>query len=347
MSATPATASASDAGSVTIRALLPDDLAAVVGIDAAIEGRSRRDYVERRLASALREPALHAQFAAASKQGLVGYILARVLEGEFGRHEAGLRLEMVGVRPEARGRGTGKQLFEALTQWARRHAIRDIRTTADWRDATMLGWLAALGFRLAPSLIIDCAPGDAPRQNEADASVSLPSGQGPAGEIDFGAPEANDFERIARDQAEVRAMTPADLGQIVRIDRSITHRDRRGYIARRLDEAMSDSALRVSLVARIDGAIVGYLMAHADLGDFGRTEPVAVIDTLGVDPEYAHRGVGQSLLAQLFANLGALHIERVETLVAWGDQALQGFFYRAGLKPAQRLPFELRISASE
>jgi predicted N-acetyltransferase YhbS len=346
MSATPATAPAGAAEPVTIRALLPDDLNAVVGIDAAIEGRSRRAYVERRLASALREPALHAQFAAVSPQGLVGYILARVLEGEFGRSEPGLRLEMVGVRPDARGHGTGRLLFEALTQWARRHGIRELRTSADWRDATMLGWLAARGFTLAPSLIIDCAPGDAPRQGEADAEVALPSGQGPAGEVDFGAPEANDFERIARGLAEVRAMTPADLAQIVRIDRSITGRDRRGYIARRLDEAMSDSALRVSLAARIDGAIVGYLMARADLGDFGRTEPVAVIDTLGVDPEYAHRGVGQALLAQLFANLDALHIERVETLVDWGDLGLLGFFQRAGLKPAQRLAFELRISAA-
>ena len=347
MTAKPVEPNADKNASITIRALLPDDLNAVVGIDAAIEGHSRRAYVERRLASAMREPALHAQFAAVSPQGLVGYILTRVLEGEFGRSEPGLRLEMIGVRPDARGQGTGRLLFEALTQWARRHAIRDMRTTADWRDATMLGWLAARGFTLAPSLIIDCAPGDTPRPGEADAEVALPSGQGPAGEVDFGAPEANDFERIARGQAEVRAMTPADLAQIVRIDRSITHRDRRGYIARRLDEAMCDSALRVSLAARIDGAIVGYLMAHADLGDFGRTEPVAVIDTLGVDPEYAHRGVGQSLLAQLFANLGALHIERVETLVAWGDQALLGFFHRAGLKPAQRLPFELTISPSQ
>jgi len=333
---------------VTIRALRPDDLSAVVGIDADIEGHARRTYVERRLASALREPALHAQFAACSSDGLVGYILARVLEGEFGGSEPGLRLEMVGVRADARGHGAGRLLFEALAQWARRHAIRDLRTTADWRDASMLGWLAAMGFELAPQQIIDCAIGDVTHQPEAqpDAAVSLPAGQGPGREIDFGATETNDFERIARDKADVRAMTPADLPQIVRIDRSITGRDRRGYIASRLDEAMFDSALRVSLAARIDGAIVGYLMARADLGDFGRTEPVAVIDTIGVDPGYAHRGVGQALLSQLFANLGALCVERVETMVPCSDLALLGFFYRAGLQASQQLPFALRLGAS-
>ena len=112
----------------------------------------------------------------------------------------------------------------------------------------------------------------------------------------------------------------------------------------RLDEAMVDSAIRVSLTARLDRAIVGYLMASADLGDFGRTEPVAVIDTIGVDPDYAHRGVGHALLSQLFANLGALRIERVETVVAPRDLGLLGFLYDVGFVPSQRLPFVRRLA---
>ena len=73
----------------TIRALAPADLSAVVAIDAAGEGRTRRDYVERRLRAAQREPALHAQFAASDGSGVVGFMLARVLAGEFGRHQHG------------------------------------------------------------------------------------------------------------------------------------------------------------------------------------------------------------------------------------------------------------------
>ena len=75
---------------VEIRALACDDLDAVVAIDAAIERRTRRAYVERRLAAALRAPAQHAQFAAVDAQGVAGYILARVLTGEFGRPVPGL-----------------------------------------------------------------------------------------------------------------------------------------------------------------------------------------------------------------------------------------------------------------
>jgi ribosomal protein S18 acetylase RimI-like enzyme len=331
---------------LTIRALAREDLGEVVAIDASIEGRPRRAYVERRLAAALREPALHAQFAACAGDRLVGYILARVLEGEFGVGQPALRFEMIGVRAEARGQGVARRLFDTLAQWAGRHGVRDLRTAASWRDTTMLTWLAAMGFELAPRLVIGRAIGGAAEPTPAaEDTVALPHGEGPGHEIDFGLPHDNDFERLARDHADVRPMTADDLREIVRIDRSITGRDRTGYIAGRLGEAMHDSAIRVSLTARLDGAIVGFLMARADLGDFGRIAPVAVIDTIGVDTGYARRGVGRALLRQLFANLAALCIERVETVVEITDLALLGFFTSAGLAPALRLPFARRLAA--
>ena len=334
------------APALTIRPLTRDDLTAVVAIDAALEGRWRRNYVERRLAAALREPKLHAQFAACDAKGLAGYILARVLEGEFGRTEPGLRLEMVGMRADARGHHGGAKLFQALSEWARRHGIRDIRTSAGWRDEQMLHWLDSMGFLLAPKFILDAAMDDmVPVAGDAPA-VTVPAGHGPGGEVNFGSGEANDNERLAREQPEVRPMRPEDLREIVRIDHAITGRDRSGYISARLAEAMGDSPIRVSLAARLDGAIVGFVMARADLGDFGRAEPVAVVDTIGVDPEYAHRGVGHALLNQLFANLDALQVERVETVVASTDLPLLGFFQQVGLRPSQRLAFVRRLDSA-
>ena len=41
-----------------------------------------------------------------------------------------------------------------------------------------------------------------------------------------------------------------------------------------------------------------------------------LLDTIGVDPGFAHRGVGHALVSQLLVNLSALGIERVETVVA-------------------------------
>ncbi|UCE32708.1 MAG: GNAT family N-acetyltransferase [Burkholderiales bacterium] len=331
-------ASSADSG-LAIRPLAPADLDAVVAIDALSEGRTRRAYIERRLAAARREPALHMQFAADDAKGLAGYILARVLAGEFGRARPALRLELVGVRPDLRGGGIGRSLFEALESWGRRHGIGEVHTAAQWRDTRILAWFDSLGFALAPDQIVDCAVDGGAYRPERDDGVSFDDDLHAGREIDYGRVETNDHDRLARDNADVHSMRPSDLDAIVRIDRAFTGHDRREYIAARLAEAMLDSAIRVSLTARSDDAIVGYLMARADLGDFGRTEPVAVIDTLGVDPEYAHRGIGLALISQLFANLGALRVERVETVVPQQNLELLGFLYAAGFVPSQRLAF--------
>lgn len=325
-----------------IRPLKREDLDAVVAIDAAAEGRTRRGYFERRLDAALREPKLHAQFAAVDEQGLVGYILARVLEGEFGRHTPGLRLEVIGVRGDAKGRHVGAGLFDALCDYGRRHHLADIRTQSAWDNHRMLRWIDAMGFTLAPNLVVDCGVmGGEYYQARDGAKAADP--RTVAAEIDYGADSANDFEHLARDSADVRAMDDRDLADIVRIDRHLTGRDREAYMRHKLGEAMHGSAIRVSLTARLDGVVAGFVMARADLGDFGRTEPVAVVDTIGVDPGYAHRGVGHALLSQLFVNLGALRIERVETVVSPRDFALLGFLYDVGFEPSRRLAFVRRL----
>jgi len=321
------------------RALAAGDLDTVVAIDSAISGRSRRSYFERRLAMALRQPKLHAQVAIDQDGKLAGYVLGRVLEGEFGRIEPALRLEVIGVKPEARGRGIGLALEQALEDGARRRGLKEMRTSANWRDHQMLRFLDAGGYRLGSNQLVDCRLADAQLGSSGEEPVEIEERERPADRNDYGAEAPNHFEQLARDLAEVRSLAEADLEAVTRIDRRLTGHDRSAYMRRKLEEALSESAIRISLVALKDGTAAGYLMAAADYGDFGRAEPVAVIDTIGVDPNFAHAGVGRALLSQLFINLGALRVERVESVVAKEHFDLLGFFYRAGFGPSQRLAF--------
>jgi ribosomal protein S18 acetylase RimI-like enzyme len=322
----------------TIRGLSAQDMDAVVAIDAAIVGRSRQAYFLRRLSTALEQPDLHVQLAAVDGQGLAGYILARRTQGEFGRVQPGLRLEVLGVHAERRGRGVGRTLLRALASYATSHGLTELRTVAAWNNHRMLGWLDAMGFELAPDLVVECSIGEG-YQAERNDALELPDAQTVGHETNYGAPEGNDYERVERTHCDVRAMRPQDLPPILRIDREITGRNRTAYIEGKLGEAMMDSAIRVSLTARLDDTIVGFLMARADLGDFGRTEPVAVLDTIGVDPVYGHRGVGHTLLSQLFVNLGALRIDRVETVVTLAELPLAGFLHKTGFTRSRRLAF--------
>ena len=300
------------------RPLAPADLDAVVAIDASLVGRTRRAYFERRLNGALRQPKLHLQFAAEVNGKLVGHALARVLEGEFGLTQPGLRLEVISVAREAQGRGVGRALHAALEDEARKRSIGELRTVAAWRDHDLLRFLGGMGYELAPSQLLECAV-----HGSALATSPEP----------------------ARDTVDVRTLSAKDLEDVVRVDRHVTGRERGAYVQHALDEALRESGVRISLAARLDGVVCGYIMARADLGDYGRTEPVAVLDTIGVSPEYAQRGVGRALLEQLFLNLDGLRIERVETQVEARALELLGFFYGAGFAPAQRLAFVRRAPA--
>ncbi|MBE0615619.1 MAG: GNAT family N-acetyltransferase [Burkholderiales bacterium] len=330
--------------SVKLRRLAAQDLDAVVDIDAQITGRSRRAYFERRLQAALDAPALHTQFASEEKGVLKGYVLARRLEGEFGSVAPVLRLEVIGVRPGEQGHGYGDSLLGALEADARKNGVFELRTQAGWKDHAMLGFLDHAGFMLGGNQVIDCAI-HAGRISSGDSEkVLAPEAGNQGAEIDHSMPQANDFEALARDRAEVRSLTRADLDDIVRIDRRIVGRDRAAYITRIVDEVLNNSAIRVSLVARQDESATGYIMASVDFGDFGRTEPVAVIDTIGVDPGFTGAGIGSALLSQLFVNLEALRVERVATVVERDNFGLLQFFYRAGFGFSQRLSFLKRLA---
>jgi len=155
------------------RRLARSDLDAVVAIDALLEGQTRRTYFERRLASALREPEMHLQFAIDDADGLAGYILARVLEGEFGRASPGVRLETIGVRPDAKGHHLGRRLLDGLADGAKRRGIGDLRTAARWNDHAMLRWLDEHGFTLAPNLVVDRALDATAIDAPVDRAVTL------------------------------------------------------------------------------------------------------------------------------------------------------------------------------
>ena len=177
-------------------------------------------------------------------------------------------------------------------------------------------------------------------RKQTSPKVIVPARIGDPAEIDYGRPAAPDFGPLARDKVPVRAMKENDLPGIVAIDRRITGRNRSDYFSERLAEALFESDVRVSLLAERDDLPVGFIMARVDLGEFGRFEPIAVLDTIGVDPDFRGQGVGRALLSQLLVNLSTLRIERVRTEIDWRDRELLGFLDHCGFLPSQELCFD-------
>ena len=242
---------------------------------------------------------------------------------------------MIGVRGDAQGhRHRQRSCSTRSADWARRHGIRDLRTQAAWNDHGDAALARRDGLRAGAEPHRRLRSRRRPVHARARRSRDDPARRRAGAARSTTAPSRATTSSASRATcADVRAMGPGDLADIVRIDRAITGRDRAGYMQAKLDEAMNDSAIRVSLTARLDDVIVGFLMARADLGDFGRTEPVAVIDTIGVDPGLrASRRRPRAAVAALRQSGRAAHRARRN------DR-------RAARPRAARLPLRRRIRA--
>jgi GNAT superfamily N-acetyltransferase len=146
-----------------------------------------------------------------------------------------------------------------------------------------------------------------------------------------------------RDTVLVRTLTPEDHEAVVAIDARILGRRREEFFRLKLRQAFSDTGIAVSLAAELEGRAVGFLLARVYYGEFGITERVAVLDVLGVHPDFRGRRVGAALVDQLRTNLLGLGIRTLQTEVSWDDPALMAFFRHEGFRPAARLCLDLDL----
>ncbi len=142
----------------------------------------------------------------------------------------------------------------------------------------------------------------------------------------------------------VRDLRPDDLERVIGIDARNVGRRREEYLRLKLREDLTETGVKVSLAAEIDGCFCGFLLARVYYGEFGVLEPVTVLDTLGVHPDLQRRGVGAALLRQLRMNLSALGVSTVRTEVSWQDGALLAFFRHEGFRPSDRICLDLDLT---
>jgi ribosomal protein S18 acetylase RimI-like enzyme len=136
-----------------------------------------------------------------------------------------------------------------------------------------------------------------------------------------------------------RALSEQDLPAVIHIDSKVTGHRHTAYYERKVTEALNESGIRVSMVAELEGQVVGFIMARVDYGEFDRTEPTAVLDSVAVHPGFGHHLVGSALLSTLLGNLTSLRLETIRTEVDAEHLDVLGFLLKNGFRQAQALAF--------
>lgn len=143
----------------------------------------------------------------------------------------------------------------------------------------------------------------------------------------------------------VRRLRKSDLERVVALDARIVGRRRDEYFAVKLETALKETGVQISLAVEHEGMFLGFLIARVFYGEFGILAPVAVLEVLGVDPDFRGRGMGRAMLRQLRTNLLGLGVRELQTEVSWSDPRMMTFFQHEGFVPAPRLCLDLDLES--
>lgn len=134
------------AKNIHIRGLDKRDLAAIVNMEERQTGVARPDYWEKRIEMSEAIRPHWASLVAEMDNRVVGFILGRAGELEFGLPGTVAWVEMIGVDPAHRRRGIAEELMEQFTASAEDHGIKTIFTLIDPNRSELQHFFSQLGF---------------------------------------------------------------------------------------------------------------------------------------------------------------------------------------------------------
>jgi len=139
-----------------------------------------------------------------------------------------------------------------------------------------------------------------------------------------------------------RKLKSDDLDAIVEIDYKVLGNRRPPYWKQKIEE-MGNEKLSKSLVVEIDNAVQGFIMGTVSGWEFGVPNTIGWIDTIGVNPEYQHKGVATFLFTSIIEEFKKDGVENIYTLVKWEAWDLMSFFKTIGFTRGDMINLEYKL----
>ena len=140
----------------------------------------------------------------------------------------------------------------------------------------------------------------------------------------------------------IRTMSYKDLDRIIEIDTKVLGKARPEYWNMKL-EIMEKHAPVFSLVAELDGTVVGFIIGDGSGWPYGLPGNVGWIDTIGVDPAFQRKGIARILHTEMINNLKKVGVNKVYTFVSWQDWNLLKFLNHMGFQKGDMISLELKV----
>ncbi len=129
----------------------------------------------------------------------------------------------------------------------------------------------------------------------------------------------------------IREISLNDAEAIQRIRQSISEEDAEIDFKEIIDHQVGPSSAKASLVAEMDGQIVGYMISNILYAGFGLKKSAWIV-AMGVDPDCMGQGVGSQLADKICEIYKEKGIKYIYSSVLWDSIDLLSFFKKLGFE---------------
>ncbi|MCP3873291.1 MAG: GNAT family N-acetyltransferase [Desulfobacteraceae bacterium] len=133
------------------------------------------------------------------------------------------------------------------------------------------------------------------------------------------------------DKVNIREITLKDAAAIQAIRKAISEDDAEADLAKLIEQQVAEGSDESSLVAIINGHVVGYMISTTLNAGFG-IKKSAWIMAIGVHPDYMGQGIGLNLareICDIYKNKG---VKFIYSSVLWDSTDVLSFFKKLGFE---------------
>lgn len=142
---------------------------------------------------------------------------------------------------------------------------------------------------------------------------------------------------MTKNNIKVRLMEISDLDAVAKIDEKLVNISRFDYYEEKFGLLFkSGEFVPTSFVAEDEnGKIVGFIMGKLYIGEYGLSREGAAVDSVGVDPEFQHQGIGRKLMDEFVFHLRQLDVKKINTLVDKHNDQMMHYFNSEHFSPSK------------
>ena len=150
------------------------------------------------------------------------------------------------------------------------------------------------------------------------------------------------MEDLLEDTVKIREIALEDAGEIQNIRKAISEDDAQVNFKKIIEVHISEGAGKSSLVAEINGHVIGYMISTSLYAGFG-IKKSAWIMALGIHPDYMGQGVGMKLAQKICEFYKDKGIKYIYSSVIWDSTDVLSFFKKLGFERSEFINLKKKL----